>query len=63
MLRLRSWLRAKLNRLINTEPKSRQPAPRRQKTIWERLEKQGRSASEIAEMKARLEAQGLLLKD
>jgi hypothetical protein len=63
MLHVRSWLRAKFNGLINAQTKSRRPVPRRQKSIWERLEESGRSASQIAEMKEHLEAKGLLLKD
>jgi hypothetical protein len=68
MLRLRSWFRAQINALINPRSPNQsscrpnQTSRRPKQDIWTYLEKRGRSASEIAELKklaARREAEEL----
>ena len=55
MLRLPSWLRAKINSAIKPQAESRQRGRQRKKpdNIWTYLEKRGRSASEIEDLKRR----------
>jgi hypothetical protein len=57
MLRLRSWFRAQINALINPRSPNQsscrpnQTSRRPKQDIWTYLEKRGRSASEIEELK------------